>query len=614
MEAIDREQLLEDLRTVSADGDTPPNVSTVVAECDGGIRDYIAEFGTWYDALEAAGVTGDRDPPDVSPEELAAELERVAAELDGPPTGEQITERGSYDIETYEAVFGSYLIALEEAGIEPSTNQYNFAEVDPPEHRGATENVRHLREHGPTPSSEMPQGSSVSDRQHGMWKFVVRAGKAATDSAGGMPEPVYFLKEEHDPETVMRTFFEVNDQMVDSKSYHGLITGVRDHSPEWAEIAKEFLPELVDGEAPDDETPPGILVIEATDETIANAIEATVANQTSDLQAIDGIERDVGYAWGLPEEQEERWSRVNPGDIVLASTDSEMYAFTVDERVRDWNATTTLWAQYDDGIRVEGPDQPWPFLLVGTSGGRAAFDTDEFWNLVTAERTDSAIQHLSAETLSPLREQYESFWNFARRHDNQSDQDRGQQQSDSRVDVNKDGNKNSDGRQNVAATAGSSGSGELAEPNETVKENGEPEATAHTVEVSAVVAALAMRRDEGFIADAVSEHLKRAVDGSEPTVTQVSARETAPVPLDLTANQRTLVDALCEDDSEYASTAAFVEDALRARLDIADVQREFSITLEGPTAAVLSELAEEAGKEPAQLVEEQVQMFVADSM
>ncbi len=599
---------------MSADSDTPPNISTVAAECDGGIRDYIAEFGTWYNALEAAGVTGDRDPPDASPEELVAELERVASELGQSPTGEQITEFSTYSFETYESVFGSYLLALEEAGIEPSTNQYNFAEVDPPEHRGATENVRHLREHGPTPSSEMPQGSSVSDRQHGMWKFVVRAGKAATDSAGGMPEPVYFLREEHDPETVMRTFFEVNDQMVESKSYHGLITGVRDHSHEWAEIAKEFLPELVDGDADDDETPPGILVIEATNETIANAIEATVANQTRDLDAIDGIGRDVGYAWGLPEEQEEHWSHVSPGDIVLASSDSDTYAFTVDEHVRDWNATTTLWAQYDDGIRVEGPDQPWPFLLVGMSGGQVAFDTDEFWNLVTADRTGDAIQYLSTETLSPLREQHESFWNFARRHDSQSDQDLGRRQSGSRVDVNRDENENGDGRQNVAATAGSSDSGELDEPSETAKTNGEPTATADTVEVSAVVAALASRRDEGFVVEAVSEHLKRAVDGSEPTVTQVSAPETAPVPLDLTANQRTLVDALCGDDSEYASTGAFVEDALRARLDIADVQREFSITLEGPIAAVLSELAEEAGKEPAQLVEEQIQTYVADTM
>jgi hypothetical protein len=585
MTGVSREQLLLDLQDIDTAPDTLPNISTVHAECDGTVRDYVSEFGTWYAALDAAGLATDLSPPEVGREALIEDLQRVASEIDRSPTGDHIAEHGTYDIETYELVFGSYLLALEAADIEPETTQYNFSEVEPPEHRDTTKNVRHLREHGPTPSSEMPLGSSVSDRQHGMWRFMMNSGQGSTDNGGGTTEAVYYLDEQHDPKSVLRTFFDTNDALVRNKSRHAIILGVRNHNPDWVDIATDLLDEIAETDASDDETEVGVLVVTPTDETLSQAVEQTVKTPVENVDVIEDIDADSGYALGMPEEQQVLWNRIQTGDIVLVQTETGINTFTVERRVRDWNATADLWAQYDDGVRVAGPDRPWPYLLVGTTGGAVDLDLQAFWNMTSVEETADQLQYVPAEALAELRSEYGTFWKFV-----SAQSERDGAQSDQ---YQAGGTAKTMPSNNAQETASDGGSESLA------------------VEIDSTIAFLVSDQPDD-VASFVGAHLKQAVDGIEPTVSAVTSTATTAVQVDLTDTQQTLIQALCGDDASYESVDAFVEDAIRTHMAIPDTEREFSVRLDGPTAAALNQLGEMEGVDTNELLAEHIADLVSE--
>lgn len=588
MTGVSREQLLADLRGADKEAAGPPIVSTVHAECEGTVREYVSTFDTWYGALEAAGLAADISPPGVDRETLVEDLQRVASKIDRSPTGDHIAEHGDYDIETYELVFGSYVLALEAAGIDPETTQYNFSEVDPPEHRDTTKNVRYLREHGPTPSAEMPLGSSVSDRKHGMWRFVMTSGQGSTDNGGGATEAVYYLDDQHDAKSVLRTFFETNDALVRNKSRHGIILGVRNHSPDWVDIAKDLLNDIAAASDHNDETDVGVLVVTPTHDTLTQAVARTVETPVENINVIEGVDADSGYVVGMPEEQQALWNRVNTGDIVMSQTETGVYTFTVEQAVRDWNATPDLWAEYDDGVRVAGPDRPWPYLLVGTTGSEIDLDLQTFWNAVSADETSDQIQYVPEEALAELRAEFDTFWNFVSEQTEHNDVAADQHRAD---DVEKKSPANS-----TRQTTGASGSENI------------------TVEIDSTIAFLVSDQQSDDVASLVGAHLKQAVDGIDPAAPTVTSTPTSAVRVELTGTQQTLIRALCGEDADYESMDAFVEDAIRTHLETPDTEEEFSISLEGPTAAALERLAEMEDLDTDDLVAAQIAEMVSKKM
>jgi hypothetical protein len=56
-------------------------------------------------------------------EELIDELQRLAQELDRPPTTRQMNEQGKFSPSPFKNLFGSWIEALRAAGLEPTGPQ-----------------------------------------------------------------------------------------------------------------------------------------------------------------------------------------------------------------------------------------------------------------------------------------------------------------------------------------------------------------------------------------------------------------------------------------------------------------------------------------------------------
>lgn len=79
---------------------------------------YIDRFGSWEDALVAAGLDPDDMASRVATETLIDALQELAADLDRAPFARDMNDSGPFHTSTYSRRFGSWSAALEAAGIE----------------------------------------------------------------------------------------------------------------------------------------------------------------------------------------------------------------------------------------------------------------------------------------------------------------------------------------------------------------------------------------------------------------------------------------------------------------------------------------------------------------
>ena len=124
---LTREELLEAINELAAavgldhPGASAPTVHDLIAEGRYSLHPFIHEFGSWNEAVEAAGYIPNEGRPVYSPEysmeELLAELRRVADDLNETPTTETFAAHSSFGTTTYELRFGSWHRALELAGL-----------------------------------------------------------------------------------------------------------------------------------------------------------------------------------------------------------------------------------------------------------------------------------------------------------------------------------------------------------------------------------------------------------------------------------------------------------------------------------------------------------------
>lgn len=114
---VKRQVFIDELHRLSDEFDRTP-VGSDVRECGRFSRTlYKRSFGSWNEALEAAGF----DPnvqTNISKEDLLDELHRLADEVSGSLVQSDMEKQGAYSISTYERYFGSWTSALEEAGLE----------------------------------------------------------------------------------------------------------------------------------------------------------------------------------------------------------------------------------------------------------------------------------------------------------------------------------------------------------------------------------------------------------------------------------------------------------------------------------------------------------------
>ena len=115
---VSGEELLGDLRELADELGEPPRFKEMVEHGDHRARTYTKRYGSWAEALEAAGL----DPDDrsggtqqVSTDQLLADLHRLRDELGRVPTATDVVEEGRHGIATYQRRFGSWSEAVEEA-------------------------------------------------------------------------------------------------------------------------------------------------------------------------------------------------------------------------------------------------------------------------------------------------------------------------------------------------------------------------------------------------------------------------------------------------------------------------------------------------------------------
>ncbi len=126
---LDRHDLLSELRRLGSRLGSSPTAAEMDEEGTFSSWVYLSEFGSWNDALEAAGY--DSNQPDaLSRTELQTELKRLMDELDRTPRKRDMIGYGEYSPEPYRRRFGSWNAALQSVGA--SLNQPDpFTEEEP---------------------------------------------------------------------------------------------------------------------------------------------------------------------------------------------------------------------------------------------------------------------------------------------------------------------------------------------------------------------------------------------------------------------------------------------------------------------------------------------------
>lgn len=129
-------QLIEDLQRIATELGKSPTKDEYTTAGQFNATTLIRRFGSWREALEAAGlshtpkikvVLANRNTPD---EALLVDLRRVAVDLDKSPTMAEYNRAGEYNASTLVRRFGNWFKALEAATLPPSRPPINIPEDD----------------------------------------------------------------------------------------------------------------------------------------------------------------------------------------------------------------------------------------------------------------------------------------------------------------------------------------------------------------------------------------------------------------------------------------------------------------------------------------------------
>ncbi|MFC6720288.1 homing endonuclease associated repeat-containing protein [Natrialbaceae archaeon GCM10025896] len=105
----EREEKIEILQSLHRRLDRPPKASELPEECEYSRYDYRTEFGSWDEALEAAGID--------KKQALLDDIKRIAENLGHVPNSTDMDEHGIYSYSYYSSYFGSWGEALEAADL-----------------------------------------------------------------------------------------------------------------------------------------------------------------------------------------------------------------------------------------------------------------------------------------------------------------------------------------------------------------------------------------------------------------------------------------------------------------------------------------------------------------
>ena len=111
------EELLTEIQRLTDELGEPPTTKEMNERGKYDVTTFVNIFGSWSNALEEAGFDRPKRGSKINQEDLIDELQRLAADLDKPPTVAEMDEIGEYSSVTYHNRFGSWNDALEAAGL-----------------------------------------------------------------------------------------------------------------------------------------------------------------------------------------------------------------------------------------------------------------------------------------------------------------------------------------------------------------------------------------------------------------------------------------------------------------------------------------------------------------
>jgi len=115
---IPRSELIDEIHSLRNRLDRTPKKREMDQQGQFDSTTYMAEFGTWNEALREAGLDPIRRS-DIPEPELLSEIERLADNLGRPPTRNEMEEQGAFSGSVYARRFGTWTDALLEAGLDP---------------------------------------------------------------------------------------------------------------------------------------------------------------------------------------------------------------------------------------------------------------------------------------------------------------------------------------------------------------------------------------------------------------------------------------------------------------------------------------------------------------
>lgn len=117
----ERGELIDELHRLAGKLQQTPRVQDLRDQGRYSYTAYRNEFGSWNEALKAAGFTPNKQ--DISREDLIDEIQRMVDEEGEVPTKRDLKELSKYSYDAYRNEFGSWNEAVLEAGFEPNVNK-----------------------------------------------------------------------------------------------------------------------------------------------------------------------------------------------------------------------------------------------------------------------------------------------------------------------------------------------------------------------------------------------------------------------------------------------------------------------------------------------------------
>jgi putative restriction endonuclease len=93
----------------------------------------------------------------------------------------------------------------------------------------------------------------------------------------------------------------------------------------------------------------------------------------------------------------------------------------VAETAENSDIMTELWVEYEDGVRSDGLERPWPYVILGGAVQEVAIPEQEFADEFDFDRTEDPVQSLNEKAVASILNSYGGFESYLRERERSED-------------------------------------------------------------------------------------------------------------------------------------------------------------------------------------------------